>query len=39
MATVLSKSFDREDIVLLLAIEKRSGINAEPLKKILRLFI
>lgn len=39
MATVLSKSFDREDIVLLLEIEKRSGINAEPIKKILRRFI
>jgi O-antigen/teichoic acid export membrane protein len=39
MATVFSKSFDREDIVLLLEIEKRSGINAEPVKKILRLFI
>ena len=39
MVTVLSKSFDREDIVLLLAIEKKSGINAEPFKKILRLFI
>jgi O-antigen/teichoic acid export membrane protein len=38
-ATVLSKSFDREDIVLLLEIEKRFGINAEPIKKILRLFI
>jgi O-antigen/teichoic acid export membrane protein len=39
IATVLSKSFDREDIVLLLELEKRTGINAEPLKKILRLFI
>jgi O-antigen/teichoic acid export membrane protein len=39
MVTVLSKSFDREDIVLLLELEKRTGINAEPLKKILRLFI
>jgi O-antigen/teichoic acid export membrane protein len=38
-ATVLSKSFDREDIVVLLEIEKRFGINAEPIKKILRLFI
>ena len=39
MATVLSKSFDREDIVLLLEVEKRFGINAEPLKRILRRFI
>jgi O-antigen/teichoic acid export membrane protein len=39
IATVLSKSFDREDIVVLLEIEKRTGINAEPIKKILRRFI
>lgn len=39
MVTVLSKSFDREDIVLLLEIEKRSGINAEPIKKILRRLV
>jgi O-antigen/teichoic acid export membrane protein len=39
VATVLSKSFDREDIVILLQLEKRFGINAEPIKKILRIFI
>jgi O-antigen/teichoic acid export membrane protein len=39
IATVLSRSFDREDIVVLLEIEKRFGINAEPIKKILRIFI
>ena len=39
IATVLSKSFDREDIVILLDIEKRSGINATPVKKILSRFL
>jgi len=39
IATVLLRSFDREDIALLLEIEKRSGVNAAPLKKILRKFI
>jgi O-antigen/teichoic acid export membrane protein len=39
IAIVLSRSFDREDMVVLLEVEKRSGINAEPLKKILRRFI
>ena len=38
-AVILSRSFDREDIVILLEIEKRLGINAEPIKKILRRFI
>jgi O-antigen/teichoic acid export membrane protein len=38
-ATVLTRSFDQEDIVTLLMLEKRSGINAEPAKKILRRFI
>jgi O-antigen/teichoic acid export membrane protein len=39
IATVLTRSFDQEDIALLLAIEKRSGINAAPVKKILRRFV
>lgn len=39
IATVLLRSFDKEDIALLLEIEKRSGINAAPIKKILRKFI
>jgi O-antigen/teichoic acid export membrane protein len=39
IATVLTQSFDQEDIALLLEIEKRSGINAEPIKRILRRFV
>ncbi|MCJ7514894.1 MAG: flippase [Dehalococcoidia bacterium] len=39
IATVLSRSFDKEDIVMLLEVEKRIGINAEPIKKILRRFL
>jgi len=39
IATVFTRSFDQEDIALLLEIEKRSGINAEPIKKILRRFV
>ncbi len=35
----LTKSFDEEDIMLLLAIEKRVGINMEPAKKIIRKFL
>ena len=31
--------FDREDIAVLLEIEKRSGINAAPIKKLLRRFL
>lgn len=39
LAILLTKSFDKEDIALLLEIEKRSGINAAPLKKLLRKFL
>jgi hypothetical protein len=39
LATVFSRSFDREDIVMLLEVEKRIGINAEPIKKILKRFL
>jgi O-antigen/teichoic acid export membrane protein len=39
IATVLTRSFDREDVALLLEIEKRSGINVTPLKKILSKFL
>jgi O-antigen/teichoic acid export membrane protein len=39
IAVVLTRSFDQEDIALLLEIEKRSGINTEPIKKILRRFV
>ena len=38
-ATVLTRSFDKEDIALLLEVEKRTGINAEPIKRILRRFV
>jgi len=39
LATLFSKSFDKEDIAVLLEIEKRSGINMAPLKRILRRFM
>jgi len=39
IAALLSKSFDIEDIAVLLEIEKRSGINATPIKKLLRRFL
>jgi O-antigen/teichoic acid export membrane protein len=39
IAIVLTRSFDPEDIALLLEIEKRSGINAAPIKKVLRRFV
>jgi len=39
IATVLTRSFDREDIALLLQIEKRSGINVTPIKKVLSKFL
>ena len=39
VSVVLTRSFDREDIALLLDIERLSGIDAEPLKKILRKFV
>ena len=39
IATLLTKSLDREDIALLLEIEKRTGINTGPLKRILRRFV
>lgn len=39
IATVLSRSFNKEDIALLLEVEKRSGLNAAPIKKILSRFI
>jgi len=35
----ITKSFDNEDILLLLEIEKKSGINLSLIKKILRSFI
>ena len=39
VATVLSRSFDREDAVIFLEIEKRTGINAAPIKRILSRFM
>ena len=39
MAVVLTRSFDSEDIALLLEMEKMSGINATPFKKILSRFL
>ena len=39
IAVVLTRSFDREDIALLLEIEKMSGINATPIKRILGRFL
>jgi O-antigen/teichoic acid export membrane protein len=39
LSLLLTKSFDNEDIMLLLAIEKRTGVNATPIKNILRRFI
>lgn len=38
-ATVFSRSFDKEDIALLLEIEERSGIDTAPIKKILSKFL
>jgi hypothetical protein len=39
VAIVLTRSFDHEDIVVLLEIEKMSGINAAPIKRILGRFL
>jgi O-antigen/teichoic acid export membrane protein len=35
---LLTRSFDKEDIVMILAIEKKTGIDAEPIKRLLRRF-
>ncbi len=39
IAVIFTRSFDREDIALLLEIEKISGVNAARLKRILSRFI
>jgi len=39
LATLFTKSFDKEDIAVLLEVEKRSGINMAPLKRIMRRFL
>lgn len=36
---LLSRSFDKEDIDLLLAVERRAGLNLSVLKKILKRFV
>ncbi len=39
LALLLTKSFDQEDIAMLLAIEKRTGVNATSIKRILQRFL
>jgi O-antigen/teichoic acid export membrane protein len=39
LAILFTKSFDNEDIAMLLAIEKRAGMNLSFLKRILRRFL
>jgi len=39
LAILLTKSFDQEDIAMLLAIEKRAGVNLSFVKRILRRFL
>ena len=39
LSILLTKSFDDEDIMMLLAIEKRTGINLTFIKRILRRFL
>ena len=39
LSLLLTKSFDNEDIMLLLAIERRTGVDATRIKNILRRFV
>jgi len=39
LVVLVSKSFDKEDIALLLTIEKRAGIDATLINKVLRKFL
>ena len=39
MSMLFTRSFDNEDIMLLLAIEKRVGVDVGPIKRILRRFV
>jgi hypothetical protein len=39
ISLLLTKSFDSEDIMILLEIEKRMGINLKTIKKILKRFM
>ena len=36
---LLTKSFDKEDIDMLLAIEKKTGVDVTPIKRVLRRFV
>lgn len=36
---LLTRSFDKEDIDMILVIEKKAGVDAEPIKRLLRRFI
>lgn len=39
LSVLLTRSFDKEDIMLLLTIEERLGVNLEPIKRILKKFL
>ncbi len=39
LCVLITRSFDREDVMILLAIEKKLGFNLQPLKDILKRFI
>lgn len=39
MVILFSKSFDKEDIMMLAAIENRVGVNVTPIKKMLKRFL
>jgi O-antigen/teichoic acid export membrane protein len=39
LAILFTRSFDKEDITMLLAMEKRAGLNLSSIKKILRRFL
>ena len=39
LSILLTKSFDTEDIMMLLAIEERLGVNLAPIKRILKRFV
>ena len=39
ISLILARSFDEEDIMILLTIEKRLGLNLAPMKRILKKFV
>ncbi len=39
ISILLTKSFDKEDLMMLLAIEKKAGLNLAPVKKVLNKFV